>query len=412
MPVLKSAAKLLAAALFALTSAAYAESSVQPINVGGEGLTKTAQLKVWKVHLDQPQKIGTLTKGLFCGSPEDMAYTKTYDQFLWHRVQTMFKQRTAALGYPKYVSDDSSFADTSHSNGADLRIGFALTALESNMCVVGVEMSGTVKITLKAEVYSNKLQKVVYARSLNGSYTSDSKIKETEFYDTLLDSTLAQLFADRAYVDVYRDNAAAPVAAASTLAQLPVKNGAKPRDSVKANARGVVSAVVTIENAELSGSGFYIGSEGYILTNQHVVGDAKYVKVRMQGGYSVPGQVVRSDAVRDVALIKTDVEPPVAMYVRLAAAKVGDEVYAIGSPFGAALNNSVTRGVFSGVRRADELAYIQSDVAVNPGNSGGPLVDADGGVIAITVKKRTDAVGIALFIPIAEALDKLGLSLQ
>src|SRR5471032_2760006 len=358
MPVLKSAAKLLAAALFALTSAAYAESSVQPINVGGEGLTKTAQLKVWKVHLDLPQKIGTLTKGLFCGSPEDMAYTKTYDQFLWHRVQTMFKQRTAALGYPKYVSDDSSFADTSHSNGADLRIGFALTALESNMCVVGVEMSGTVKITLKAEVYSNKLQKVVYARSLNGSYTSDSKIKETEFYDTLLDSTLAQLFADRAYVDVYR------------------------------------------------------GSEGYILTNQHVVGDAKYVKVRMQGGYSVPGQVVRSDAVRDVALIKTDVEPPVAMYVRLAAAKVGDEVYAIGSPFGAALNNSVTRGVFSGVRRADELAYIQSDVAVNPGNSGGPLVDADGGVIAITVKKRTDAVGIALFIPIAEALDKLGLSLQ
>ena len=174
----------------------------------------------------------------------------------------------------------------------------------------------------------------------------------------------------------------------------------------------MVSAVVTIENAETSGSGFYIGSEGYIITNEHVVGDAKYVKVRMQGGYSVPGQVVRRDAARDVALIKTDVDPPVAMYVRLAAAKVGDEVYAIGSPFGVALNNSVTRGVFSGVRKSDEQIYIQSDVAVNPGNSGGPLVDADGGVIAITVRKKTDAVGIALFIPIAEALDKLGLSLQ
>src|SRR5476651_2819016 len=130
MPVLKSAAKLLAAALFALTSAAYAESSVQPINVGGEGLTKTAQLKVWKVHLDLPQKIGTLTKGLFCGSPEDMAYTKTYDQFLWHRVQTMFKQRTAALGYPKYVSDDSSFAVAMAGDGDRRRIRLVLGAAE------------------------------------------------------------------------------------------------------------------------------------------------------------------------------------------------------------------------------------------------------------------------------------------
>jgi len=412
MPVLKSAAKLLAVALFALTSAAYAETCVQHINVGGEGLTKTAQLKVWKVHLDLPQKVGTLTRGVFCSGAADMAYTKVYDQFLSHRVVTMFKERTAALGYPKYASDDSSFSDTAHSNGADLRIGFSLTALESNVCITGVEMSGTVKMTLKAEAYSNKLQKVVYSRSLTGSYTSDSKIKETEFYDILLTGMMAQLFADRAYVDVYRDDVAAPAAAAPVLAQLPVKNGVKPRDSVKTNAKGVVSAVVTIENAEVSGSGFYVGSEGYIITNEHVVGDAKYVKVRMQGGYSVPGQVVRRDAVRDVALIKTDVQPPVAMYMRLAAAKVGDEVYAIGSPFGAGLSNTVTRGVFSGVRKGEDLVFIQSDVAVNPGNSGGPLVDADGGVIAITVKKKNDAVGIALFIPIAEALDKLGLSLQ
>ena len=410
---MKSPATLLAAVLLALSSVpAHADSAAQPINVAAEGLTKTAEFKNWKVHLDMPQKVGTITKGLFCGSPVDMVYTKTYDQFLSHRLVTMFKERTVALGYPRYSSDDSSFADTSHSNGADLRIGFSLTELDNNICIVGNEMSGTVKLTLKAEAYSNRLQKVVYSRSLSGAYTSDSKIKETEFYDTLLASTLAQLFADRSYVDVYRDDVPAPAAPAVAPQQLSVKNGAKPRDSVKANAKGVVSAVVTIENADISGSGFYVGSEGYIITNQHVVGDAKYVKVRMQGGFSVPGQVVRRDAVRDVALIKTDIEPPVPMYVRLAAAKVGDEVYAIGSPFGAALNNTVTRGVFSGVRKGDEQVFIQSDVAINPGNSGGPLVDADGGVIAIAVRKKADAAGIALFIPIAEALDKLGLSLQ
>jgi S1-C subfamily serine protease len=142
-----------------------------------------------------------------------------------------------------------------------------------------------------------------------------------------------------------------------------------------------------------------------------VVGDAKFVRVRLQGGFSVPGEVVRRDPARDVALIKTDIEPPVPPYVRLTIAKVGDEVYAVGSPLGAALNNSVTRGVFSGVRKFDEQTYIQSDVSVNPGSSGGPLVDADGAVIGLAVIK-VGSGGINLFIPIGEALEKLGLSLQ
>lgn len=404
---MKSLIRVLAAALLAAASCAHAGG---PINVAAEGLTKTAELKNWRVTLAAPQKIGTVSRNLFCNGNADMLYNKTYDQFLQRRLLLTYQERAAALGYPKYQADDSAFASPTASNGADYRIGVSLTAMNNNVCVAAPDMSGTAQITLKIELFSNRLQKVVYSRVVEGSYTSESKIKETQFHDNLMTNVVNQLFADTAYVNAFRDNAPAPQAASQE--QLAVKNGARPRDNVKTNAKGEMSVVVTVENAGVSGSGFFIGSDGYVISNQHVVGDAKFVRVRTLGGYSVPGEVVRRDAARDVALIKTDIEPPLPVFIRLTVAKTGDEVYAIGSPFGAALSSTVTRGVFSGVRKIDEQTFIQSDVALNPGNSGGPLVDADGGLIGIAVAKNAQASGIGLFIPIGEALAKLGLTLQ
>lgn len=409
---MKSLVSLFAAALLAACVQPVFAADPQPINVAAEGLTKTAQLKNWRVSIEPPQKIGTVSRGLFCTGATDLIYTKTYDQYVARRVLIVFNERAAALGYPKYEADNSAFASPTASNGADLRIGFSLTAMKANICMVAPEMSGTGQMTLKAELFSNKLQKVVYSRVVEGSFSSDSRIKEADFHDKLVANVLNPLFADPAYVNAFRDTVAVPSSPAAAPDLLTVKNGAKPKDSVKTNARGLISAVVTVENAGVSGSGVYLGRDGYVVSNQHVVGDAKYVRVRMQGGYSVPGEVVRRDAARDVALIKTDVEPPVPVFVRLNIAKAGDEVYAIGSPFGVALNSTVTRGVFSGVRKMDEQIFIQSDVAINPGNSGGPLFDADGGLIGIAVAMRNNAAGIGWFIPISEALDKLGLSLQ
>lgn len=400
-----------AAALAASMSSALADGG-QPINVAGEGLTKTGQLKNWRVSIEPPQKIGTVSRGLFCTGATDFLYTKTYDQYVSRRVLIVFNERAAALGYPKYEADNSAFASPTANNGADFRIGLSLTAMKNTICIVAPEMSGTMQMTLKAELFSNQQQKVVYSRVIDGSFTSDSRIKEADFHDKLIANVLNQLFADPAYVNAFRDKPSAPASVANALELLTVKNGARPKDNVKTSAKGIIGAVVTVENAGTSGSGFFIGRDGYVISNQHVVGDAKYVRVRVQGGYSVPGEVLRRDVARDVALIKTDIEPPVPVHVRLAIAKAGDEVYAIGSPFGAALASTVTRGVFSGVRKFDEQTYIQSDVPINPGNSGGPLVDADGALIGIAKAKSSEAAGIGLFIPIGEALDKLGLSLQ
>jgi len=154
-----------------------------------------------------------------------------------------------------------------------------------------------------------------------------------------------------------------------------------------------------------------VGSDGYIITNYHVVGEARFVKVKLPGGYTIVGDVVRKDSERDVALIKTQSEPPSPFSIRSAQVNVGEEVYAIGSPFGGQLSETLTRGIVSAERNLNDVKYIQSDVSINPGNSGGPLVDANGAVIAMAELKKQNAAGIGLFIPISEVLEKLGLKL-
>jgi S1-C subfamily serine protease len=139
-----------------------------------------------------------------------------------------------------------------------------------------------------------------------------------------------------------------------------------------------------------------------------VVGEARFVKVKLNGGLSTIGEVVRRDAVRDVALIKTAVEPGRSIAVRRSSIKVGDEVYAIGSPFGDQLSGTTTRGIISAERTIENQRFVQSDVSINPGNSGGPLVNAAGEAVAIAVLRKEGAAGIGLFIPIDEALEKLG----
>ena len=95
--------------------------------------------------------------------------------------------------------------------------------------------------------------------------------------------------------------------------------------------------------------------------------------------------------------------------MRTAAPQVGEEVYALGSPYGQTLSGTLTRGVLSARRVLEGVAYLQSDVAINPGSSGGPLIDAQGRVLGIT--QLGNAQGVGLFIPIDDVLEKLALVL-
>lgn len=159
------------------------------------------------------------------------------------------------------------------------------------------------------------------------------------------------------------------------------------------------------------GSGFVISPDGYILTNNHVIKDAKEIVVRLSTRQEYVAEVVGSDPRSDVALLKIDAKNlPVVRIGKSTDIKVGEWVLAIGSPFD--FDHTVTAGIVSALGRSlpneNYVPFIQTDVAINPGNSGGPLFNLDGEVVGVNAQiySRTGGfMGLSFAIPIDLAMD-------
>lgn len=156
------------------------------------------------------------------------------------------------------------------------------------------------------------------------------------------------------------------------------------------------------------GSGFVMSSDGYIMTNAHVVDSADSLIVTLADKREFRGKVVGKDKRTDVAVVKIEAENLQPVHIgKVDQLKVGEWVVAIGSPFG--LENTVTAGIVSAKQRdtGDYLPFIQTDVAINPGNSGGPLINMAGEVVGINsqIYSRSGGfMGISFSIPIDEAM--------
>ncbi len=158
------------------------------------------------------------------------------------------------------------------------------------------------------------------------------------------------------------------------------------------------------------GSGFIVSADGVVLTNAHVVADANKVTVRLTDGRELVAKVVGIDKKTDVAVLRIDAKGlPTVKIGNPAATRVGEWVVAIGSPYG--FENSVTAGIVSAKSRAlpeeNYVPFIQTDAAVNPGNSGGPLFNLAGEVIGINsqIYSRTGGYqGLSFAIPIDVAM--------
>src|SRR5205807_3309461 len=141
------------------------------------------------------------------------------------------------------------------------------------------------------------------------------------------------------------------------------------------------AAVVTIKIEGSHGSGFFISRDGYLLTNQHVVKDNKFVTVKLTTGRQLPGEVLRSNKKRDIALVKVNESGMTALALSLKPPEVASEVYAVGTPRDEKYSTTITKGIISAYRTENDLTLMQSDVAIHPGSSGGPMVDRFGNVI-------------------------------
>jgi serine protease Do len=161
------------------------------------------------------------------------------------------------------------------------------------------------------------------------------------------------------------------------------------------------------------GSGVIVSADGFILTNNHVVGKADEVTVKLEDGKELPAEVVGRDPASDLAVIRVKAtDLPVAALGDSHALKVGEWVVAAGNPFG--LSDTITAGIVSAKGRANvQIAeyedFIQTDAAINPGNSGGPLVNLRGEVVGINtaIASRTggnNGVGFAIPIDMAKSI--------
>ena len=173
------------------------------------------------------------------------------------------------------------------------------------------------------------------------------------------------------------------------------------------------------QEVEGIGSGFIINEEGYILTNYHVVKGAQEISVTLSNDVTTTAQIVNYDENQDVAMIKiTDESVEIPATVELGdsdSLQPGEEVIAIGTPLSTELSSTVTKGIISATSRSVAVEsgvtmnLIQTDAAINAGNSGGPLVNTKGEVVGINSSKISgEAVeGIGFSIPINDIKDKI-----
>lgn len=204
------------------------------------------------------------------------------------------------------------------------------------------------------------------------------------------------------------------------IVQLPPKPlSNQPFSKIAEQAR---KTAVMVQGGAGHGSGFFISDQGHILTNQHVVGNAQRVRVVLADKQdAVPAQVIRVSRPRDVALLKLEEIPEgfnvPTLPIRTDWPAVSEEIYAIGAPKSTRLQDTISKGIVSAHRPEYKLVgqrqdFIQGDVPIHGGNSGGPLLDAHGNIVGLSViglfmhpgKRSSD---LNLFIPIEDALEKL-----
>ena len=368
---------------------------------------RVLEFSKWKTVIPGGDVVGEIKQGVFCSDTRELQYTQKIDEWLHVSMAKSFKAEAVKYGFS--TPDDAiSVFDNKSDNGADYRVGATMMAFDYRTCG-DKQQSGSVYSKVKWEVFSVRRQQVVYSAVIDSSFATSKDVAEKEFDSDMMVALVDNLLADPSFVAVIQSGGMAATAPSQLQPTLRLNPGQVVNGGVDKGTPSILAAVATVESGTGSGSAFYISQEGYLLTNKHVVGDDKFVRVKLSNGRSLVGEVVRTDKARDVALLRTDPAANEALALRSDAGTVGEVVYAVGSPFGQSLSGTITRGVLSARRVFEGIPFLQSDVAVNPGNSGGPLIDANGRVIGISVI-GTSAQGINMFIPIDDVMDKLSLA--
>lgn len=410
--------RLLCGLALAATLSPVLADEMPAVRTAPQGQAKTVGAEAQLIKLTQLRssnhgnRIGTRRSGMFCGVDGEVRFDAAAARLFTVLAGSALRKEMDAAGYPK--PPNSAFEQQAGDAQVEYQLGLTLVDMQLETCLRGTELSGGVWLKADIELFSPRERRVVFRASYEGhrQTAAGQQEKASAFYEAAAQTLARNVLADPAFVEhaTRKAQPAAAGAAAGAQTALAVVRRHGGGGQAQQLMPLLQSAVATVFSGAGSGSAWLLAADGHWLTNRHVVGDAKYVKLKLANGRELLGEVLRSDARRDVALLKSEAVALSAFEVAEQEPTTGTEVYAIGSPLGEKLEGTVTRGIVSSLREFEQRRYLQSDVKVLPGSSGGPLVDGRGALVGMTAGGIGGiATGMNLFIPVREAMSALQL---
>lgn len=409
---------LLAAVLLVLPPALAEETAVrsvptaEPQKAAGDK-TRGVALKRMKFAQLANSAVGESASNAACSDGKPVYLDRKLAATLAEAITYAFSRNLREFGYRNNPGEESVFSEAPK-KPIEIEIGALVQEVQMAHCSkAGGAVEGNLYFKARMELLVPAAQKVVHAPVVEGSVAAQRSPTLVEFYRAGADALVKNFLAEPGVIAWLNGEKPLPAA----LPVVASKEGALRLDPVTPPSGGTAgdatllrASVVTIEGGGRSGSGFVVSRQGYVLTNQHVVGSNRFVKLRLASGRELVGEVVQQSAARDVALIKTErgLDP---LAVRVGDLAPGETVYAIGSPLGEKFSGSLTRGIVSAYRTRNGQRFIQSDVTILSGSSGGPLLDEKGRVVGLTQSGvEAGRARINLFVPIGDGLKALGVT--
>ena len=275
-----------------------------------------------------------------------------------------------------------------------------------------IDYRGTEKINIQWNVYRLAEKSVMLGNFKTQTQLNRNPGSSTKILDQLIFESARDLLENDSIFD-YLQSMEKDYMSSTKGSEIRINILSPPKyTTIRDALKNTKPAVVTIINKNSFGSGFIISSDGYILTNYHVIMDEKNVTVKLNNDLKVKASLVKSNKDYDLALLHIDAEDLKTIPIGNSdLVETGDEVYAVGTPLEESLGQTITRGIISGVRMISGIKFLQTDVSINPGNSGGPLLNDKGELIGITTMKLSGVgvEGIGFCIPSNAAFEMLNI---
>ena len=385
-----------------------------PISYSGKATTRGVVLSDFTLDLPKSESEDVLIGRVVCGAPVDLYWVKGYvrldKDYVGPKINKVFESHgyLARTGVPVREAGDLDLT-------ARIKKVFINTCVKSK---ARKSSKDSTYIKIEWTLRDPLLDETVLVFETKGSHHGISEVARSEgrskSFNTALEMATNNMLANEKFIEAISEAVDESRVAKLDTESIDVKVNYKNEfKSFEDAAKSLKYRTAIIKMSSGHGSGVYIGEDGYVLTNAHVVGDEKECRV-ISGKDDFKAKVIQKNAIRDVALLKVDspyVPNPVPISKK--GVDIGASLFVIGTPLDMKFSHTITRGIVSAKREMRGMSYIQTDAAINFGNSGGPVFNKNGELVAISVSglmtREGTSLNINYLIPIEDALDKLNI---